>query len=183
MPYEPLPDLAGLTVEEIEALGAAHNLPPVEKWNPELCGSSDMHIAADGRWFHQGGEITRPAMIRAFSRLLRRDGDDYFLVTPQEKLSIIIEDAPFIAVELDSRGDGQNRKITLRLNSDDIIVIDSDHAIEMRGALPYVHVRKGLYARLSRPVYYELAEIALAHNPDDPGIWSGGSYFSLAAQA
>jgi uncharacterized protein len=183
MPYDPLPDLAGLTLEEIAALGIARKLPPVEAWNPEKSDDSEMRIAQDGRWYHQGGEITRPAMIRAFSSLLRRDGDDYFLVTPQEKLSIIVEDAPFIAVELDSRGDGKDRNITLRLNSDDIVVIGKDNAIEMRGILPYIHVRGGLFAKLSRPVYYELAALALSQNPDDPGIWSNGSYFSLTASA
>ncbi len=180
MPYDPIPSLTGLTLDEITTLGKSRKLPPVEEWNPPHCGDSDMRIAADGRWYHRGGEITRPAMVRTFSSLLRRDGDDYVLVTPQEKLSIIVEDAPFIAVELRNEGEGKGRNIALRLNTDDVIVIDKDHAIEMRGGLPYVHVRGNMYAKLARPVYYELADLALTENPDSPGLWSSGVYFALA---
>jgi hypothetical protein len=181
MPYE-APDLAKLTLSDIAELVAARKLPPVESWEPATSGDSDMRIASDGKWFHQDGEITRPAMVRAFSSLLRRDADGrYWLVTPQQKLSIIVEDAPFIAVELQSEGEGSERSLAFRLNSDDLIFADTDHIIEMRCGLLYVHVRGGMWAKLARPVYYELANLALAENPEDPSIWSKGVQFRLAS--
>jgi uncharacterized protein len=181
MPYE-APDLAKLSLAEIAELVAARKLPPVESWQPEHVGDSEMLIAADGKWYHQGGEITRPAMVRAFSSLLRRDNDgSHWLVTPQQKLSIAVDDAPFVAVELQSDGERENRALAFRLNSDDLVVAGSDHALELRGGLPYLHVRGGLWAKLARPVYYELAEIALAESPDDPRVWSNGVAFAIGA--
>jgi uncharacterized protein len=182
MPYDPLPDLAGLSLAQIGALALSRKLPPVENWNPERTGDSEMQIAADGRWFHQGGEIKRTAMVRAFSSLLRLIDGQHYLVTPQEKLTIDVEDAPFVAVELRSEGDGEARKLALRLNTDDLVLIDADHALEIRGGIPYAHVRGGLWAKLLRPVYYELADLALAEIPDAPGLWSNGFFFPLSAQ-
>jgi hypothetical protein len=183
MPYE-APDLAKLTLSDIAELVATRKLPPVESWEPANIGDSEMRIASDGKWFHQGGEITRPAMIRAFSSLLRRDADgQYWLVTPQQKLSIIVDDAPFIAAELQSEGEGPERSLAFRLNSDDLVFADADHAIEMRGGLIYLHVRGGMWAKLARPVYYELANLALAENAEDPSIWSKGAQFQLASPA
>lgn len=183
MPYDP-PDLAKLTLTDITDLVAARKLPPVESWHPEDLGNSEMRIAADGKWYHQGGEITRPAMIRAFSSLLKREADgSHYLVTPQQKLSIEVEDAPFIAVELQTQGERESRKLAFRLNSDDLVVTGPEHAIELRNGLPYLHVRDGLWAKLARPVYYELAEIALAENPDSPRVWSDGMAFSIGALA
>lgn len=179
MPYD-APDLSKLSLTEIAVLAAERKLPPVESWHPEHQGDSEMRIAADGKWYHQEGEITRPAMIRAFSTLLRRDAEDrYWLVTPQQKLSIEVEDAPFIAVELQTEGNSEHRTIAFRLNSDDLIVAGPEHHIELRNGLPYLHVRNGLWAKLARPVYYELAEIALTENPDAPHIWSGGEFFAI----
>lgn len=180
MPYDPPPSLSDLTLNEIAELVAQRKLPPVESWNPAKTGDSEMRIASDGRWFHQGGEITRPAMVRAFSTLLRREPDgSHWLVTPQEKLSIDVADVPFIAVEAQVR-DGS---IALRLNTDDIVIAGSDHPIEIRTfegtPVPYLHVRSGLWARCARPVYYELAELALDTNPDKPGIWSEGQFFAM----
>lgn len=182
MPYE-APDLAKLTLPEIAELVAARKLPPVENWQPEVAGDSEMRIAADGKWYHQGGEITRPAMTRAFSSLLRRDDDgSHWLVTPQQKLSIEVEDAPFVAVELQSDGQREKRSLAFRLNSDDLVVAGQDHMIELRNGLPYLHVRGGLWAKLARPVYYELAEIALTESPDGPLVWSNGVAFAMGEQ-
>lgn len=179
MPYEPPPELASLGLSDIAKLVADRKLPPVNEWHPEKVGDSDMRIAADGRWFHQGGEIRRPAMARAFSSLLRRDDDDSFwLVTPYERLSIIVEDAPFIAVELRSEGEGEQRAMAFRLNTDDLVIADAAHALEFR-PLPYLHVRDGLWAKLARPVYYELAEIALAEDNAPLGLWSNGAFFPI----
>ena len=183
MPYE-APDLAKLSLSDIAELVATRKLPPVESWEPDNIGDSEMRIASDGKWFHQGGEITRPAMIRAFSSLLRRDPDgNHWLVTPQQKLSIMVDDAPFIAAELQSEGDGPDRTLAFRLNSDDLVFADADHGIESRNGLLYLHVRGGMWAKLARPVYYELANLALAENPEDPSIWSKGTQFKLAAPA
>lgn len=180
MPYDPPPELASLSLAEIADLAAARKLPPVSQWNPEKCGDSEMRIAGDGRWYHQGGEITRPAMVRAFSTLLRRDGGVYWLVTPQEKLSIAVEDAPFIAVEVQSEGGQANRNLAFRLNCDDLVIAGPDHAIEAR-PLPYLHVRDGLWAKLARPVYYELAELALDEGYDPPGLYSNGIFFPIGS--
>lgn len=181
MPYE-APNLATLSLPEIADLVAARKLPPVESWEPEHAGDSEMRIAADGKWYHQGGEISRPAMIRAFSSLLRRDTDgSHWLVTPQQKLSIEVEDAPFVAVELQSDGEGQKRSLAFRLNSDDLVVAGADHSLELRDGLPYLHVRGGLWAKLARPVYYELAEIALADSTENPRVWSNGVAFAIGA--
>jgi uncharacterized protein len=181
MPYD-APDLSKLSLSDIAALVAARKLPPVDKWAPEHSGDSEMRITADGKWYHQGGEITRPAMVRAFSSLLRREDDGgYSLVTPQQKLSIEVEDTPFVAVELQSDGAGTDRVLAFRLNSDDLVVAGPGHAIEARNGLIYLHVRSGLWARLARPVYYELAEIALADNADLPGVWSNGARFEIGA--
>lgn len=181
MPYE-AHDLAKLNLSEIAELVAARKLPPVQDWRPEKSGDSDMRIAADGRWFHQGGEVSRPAMVRAFASLLRRDDNgSHWLVTPNEKLSIAVEDAPLLAVELQSEGDGRARAIAFRLNTDDLVIADAEHQIELRNALPYLHVRDGLWAKLARPVYYELVDLALAENADAPGIWSNGTFFPIGA--
>lgn len=183
MPYDAL-DLSKLSLADIAELVSARKLPPVDSWQPESSGDSEMRITADGKWYHQGGEITRPAMVRAFSSLLRRDADgSHWLVTPQQKLSIEIDDAPFLAAEVQSEGDGENRSLAFRLNSDDLVVAGPDHHIELRDGLPYLHVRQGLWAKLARPVYYELAEIALSESPDLPRIWSDGVAFNIGASA
>lgn len=183
MPYD-APDLAKLSLADIAELVATRKLPPVESWKPEQTGDSEMRITADGKWYHQGGEIKRPAMVRAFSSLLLCDADGkHWLVTPQQRLAIAVDDAPFIAVELQSAGEGEERTLAFRLNSDDLVFADSDHPIEMRNGLPYLHVRSGLWAKLARPVFYELANLALAEDPDGVTVWSKGAQFSLMAPA
>jgi uncharacterized protein len=188
MPYDAPPNLADLTLAEIAELARARKLPPVESWNPTKSGDSEMRIAADGRWFHQGGEISRPAMIRAFSSLLRREANgSYWLVTPHEKLRITIDDAPFIAVELRPEGSGQNARLAFRVNTDDLVIAGPENRIETRlydGAdVPYLLVRNGLWARASRALYYEMAELALANNSNPPGLWSNGVFFPMAVAA
>lgn len=188
MPYIPPPDLATLSLAQIAELAQARKLPPVTEWNPEKTGDSEMRITSDGRWFHQGGEITRPAMVRAFSSLLMcDDGGQHWLVTPYEKLSIKVDDAPFLAVEVRSEGAGQDRHVALRLNTDDLVLLNADHPIVMRDApdgskdppLPYLLVRDQLWAKMSRALYYEIIEMAIAEHPQSPGLWSGGTHFSF----
>lgn len=182
----PPPDLAGLSLAEIARLVEERRLPPVESWNPSHCGSSAMRIARDGTWFHEGSPIGRPAMVRLFSTILRREPDGGFvLVTPVEKLDIEVEDAPFVAVELKSEGEGQARSLAFRLNTGELIVAGADHRLRFEsgedGPHPYVEVRRGLDALVARPVYYELAAIALAEEAEPAGVWSGGIFFAMDA--
>lgn len=176
MPYEPLPDLATLSLAEIAALNAERKLPPVAQWNPQASGDSLMTIRADGRWFHDGGEIRRPAMIRAFAGLLRRDETgQHWLVTPVEKQSIKVEDAAFLATDV-TRQDGA---LVFRLNTDELVVTGPDHALIARGdaELPalYLAVRHGCEARINRSTWLQLVELADA----DLTVTSQGRRFSL----
>lgn len=183
MPEAPA-DLSGLSLAEIARLAEQRRLPPVEKWNPTHCGDSAMRIARDGTWFHEGSPIGRPAMVRLFSTILRREDDGRFvLVTPVEKLDIEVEDAPFAAVELKSEGSGRDRRLAFRLNTGDVVVAGRDHPLRFEpgdaGPRPYLAVRRGLDALVARPVYYELAEIALDEDADRPGVWSDGEFFAM----
>lgn len=180
------PDLARLSLVEIEVALAEKRLPPVDQWHPAHSGPSDMMIARDGSWFHQGGRINRPAMVKLFSSILRREGDgSYVLVTPGEKLDITVEDAPFIAVEVKSEGEGKARNLAFRLNTDDLVIASSANPIRIvtrnDGPHPYVMVRGGMEALIARPVYYELAELAVDDGAVPPGLWSGGAFFALEA--
>jgi uncharacterized protein len=182
---DPLPDLSGLSLTEIAKLADEARLPPVESWNPTHCGHSDMRIARDGTWFHQGSPIGRPAMVKLFSTILRREPDGSFvLVTPVEKLTIDVEDAPFLAVELKSEGTGEERRLAFRLNTGDLIVAGADHPLRFEqredGPHPYLLVRKGLEALVARPLYYELANAALDEGSTPPGLWSDGMFFPVA---
>jgi hypothetical protein len=180
----PAADFSALSLAEVARLTEARKLPPVETWNPARCGDSAMRIARDGTWFHEGSPIGRPAMVRLFSTILRREPDGRFvLVTPAEKLDIEVEDAPFVAVEAKSEGEGPGRTLAFRLNSGDMVVAGPDHPIRFGDGPdphPYVSVRDGLEALIARPVYYELAELALAEGGEPPGVWSGGAFFAMA---
>ncbi|HEX8626017.1 MAG TPA: DUF1285 domain-containing protein [Allosphingosinicella sp.] len=186
MPMPPPPDdLAGLSLAEIARLAEAKKLPPVEKWDPSHCGDSEMRIARDGTWYHQGSPIGRQAMVRLFSTILRREPDGRFvLVTPVEKLDIEVEDAPFVAVELKVEGEGDAASLAFRLNTGDLVVAGPDHPLRFEagpdGPHPYVRVRGGLDALVARSVYYELAELAL-DGGDPPGLWSGGAFFAMGS--
>ncbi len=176
MPYEPPPNLTGLSLAEIAALVEARELPPVDQWTPAHSGDSLMRIAADGRWFHDGGEIRRPAMVRAFASLLSRDeAGQHWLVTPHERLSIEVEDAAFIATDVVRQGDA----LVLRLGTDDLVIAGPDHPIIARGDADtpalYLAVRHGTEARLNRSTYLQL--IALAD--DDLAVSSSGARFEL----
>ncbi len=187
MPMDPLPDLATLSLAEIVRLVEQRRLPPVASWNPTHCGDSEMRIARDGTWFHQGSPIGREAMVRLFSTVLRREPDgSYVLVTPVEKLDIVVEDAPFVAVEMKAEGDGADARLAFRLNTGDLVTADRDHRLRFvrgdDGPRPYISVRGGMEALLARPVYYELAERAVQHDGVD-GVWSAGIFFALEPAA
>lgn len=178
-------DLASLSLAEIARMAEEKRLPPVEKWQPGHCGDSEMRIARDGTWFHEGSPIGRPAMVRLFSTILRRERDGSFvLVTPVEKLAIAVEDAPFVAVEVKSEGEGRARRLAFRLNTGDAVIAGPDHPLRFEaGPHPYLEVRAGLDALVARSVYYELAEWALAEDAEPPGLWSDGAFFALEPAA
>ena len=172
--------IAGHSLAEIARLAAERRLPPVASWNPPQCGHSDMRIARDGTWYHGGEPIRRDAMVRLFSTILRRESDgSHVLVTPAEKLTIDVELAPFVATAMTSEGSGKQRRIAFELNSGDPVLLGPGHLLRLEGQIPLVGVRDGLEASLARPVYYELAELALSEGGDPPGVWSNGRFFPL----
>ena len=181
MPYEPPPELAALSLGEIAELVANRKLPPVEGWAPQREGDSEMRIAADGKWYHRGGEIGRAAMVRAFSTLLTRDSDGkHWLVSPFEKLTIAVDDAAFIATDLRV----VEGNLAFRLNTDDLVVAGPDHPIRAAGdpEVPalYLAVRRGCEARLNRSTYEQLVQHALELGDEPLAVESGGARFSLA---
>ena len=172
--------VAELSIAEIAALIGQRRLAPVGRWNPAHCGHSGMRIGRDGSWFHDGQRIDRPAMVRLFSTVLRKEPDGtHVLVTPAEKLTIDVELAPFVVTAMTSEGSGRERRIAFELNSGDAVLPGPGHPIRMEGEVPLLEVRDGLEASFARPVYYELAEIALAEGGDPPGVWSRGAFFPL----
>jgi hypothetical protein len=175
----PPADLHGLSLDAIAARAGATRTAPVENWNPPFCGDSGIRIAADGRWIHAGTPIERPAMVRLFATVLRRDPEGYRLVTPAEKLAITVDDLPFLAVECRSEGEGPARRLAFRLATGDLVVAGPDHPLRWEDGRPAVTVRGGLAARIARPVYYELAAWALDEAVDPPGLWSNGAFFPL----
>ena len=161
---------------------------PVERWNPGRSGTIDMRIAADGTWFYRGTPIAREALVRLFASILRREDDGgHVLVTPVEKLSLTVDDAPFAAVELAAEGEGANQILTFRTNVGDIVRADSDHPLkfvvepETGGLKPYVHVRGGLDALLTRALALDLVELA-GERDGRAGVWSGGAFFPLPGE-
>ena len=162
--------------------------PPVHLWNPDFCGHIDMRIARDGRWYYMGTTIDRMPMVKLFAGILRREPDDsYVLVTPVEKVGIRVDDVPFLAVEMQMEGEGRQRKIAFRTNLDEVVPLDAEHPLRVEVAQdtgepsPYIKVRDRLEARLARPVYYQMAELAEPAD-DDPslfGVWSAGVFHAL----
>lgn len=179
MPFEPPPYLSELTLEQIAGEVAARKLPPLESWNPQREGESQMRIAADGRWFHEGSPISRDAMVRAFSTLISRDEQGrHWLVTPTERLAIEVEDAAFIATDVALK-DGD---LAFRLNTDELLIAGPEHRLRATGSVNapalYLHVRRGCEARLNRSTWLQLAEIALEQG-DGSFVESGGMRFFL----
>ncbi|KTT28516.1 DUF1285 domain-containing protein [Pseudomonas rhizoryzae] len=163
------------------------SLPPVHLWHPPFCGDIDMRIARDGTWYHQGTPITRPAMVRLFSTILRRDPERYVLVTPVECVGIQVEDVPFLAVDVEWRGSGQEQELDFLTNVGDRVAAGAEHPLrfaEQDGQpAPYVQVRGGLEARLNRAVFYQLmerVEQGQREGQDWLGVWSRGVFFPVA---
>lgn len=167
-------------------------LPPVHLWNPPFCGDLDMRIARDGTWFYLGTPIGRAPLVRLFSRILKREGDRYYLVTPVEKVGIIVEDAPFLAFDFDVEGTGTAQRLTFTTSVGDRIVAGPDHAIrvafdpEAEAPAPYLHVRAGLEALIDRKSFYRLVEIATEAEVEGVphlGLWSEGAFFPFRPSA
>ncbi|MFN3424297.1 MAG: DUF1285 domain-containing protein [Novosphingobium meiothermophilum] len=188
MPYEPPPELAALSLAELAAQVAARKLPPVDQWQPQDVGDSEMRIGADGRWFHQGGEIRRPAMVRAFASLLMRDkAGQHWLVTPFQRLSIIVDDAAFIATDMEAKNDAEGRPVlAFRLNTDDLVICGPENPLRVAGTpdVPafYLAVRNGTEARLNRSTYGQLIDHALSLG-DELVVESRGARFALVPGA
>jgi uncharacterized protein len=181
------PPAPGASLASLAASLKDRKLPPVDQWNPAYCGPIDMRIARDGSWYYLGTPIGRPAMVKLFASILRREPDgSHVLVTPVEKVGITVDDAPFVAVELISDGQGAARQMAFRLNTDDMVMVDQAHPIRMATDAsgtprPYVMVRGGMEALINRAVFYEL--VALADSEATPGarfgLWSQDVFFAL----
>jgi hypothetical protein len=162
--------------------------PPVHLWNPPFCGDLDMRIAADGTWFYLKTPIGRPALVKLFSSVLWREGEKYFLVTPVEKIGITVDDAPFTAVEMRQEGEGAARVLSFRTNVDEWVACGSDHALRFEpepdtgGLKPYLHVRRDLWALVTRALFYDLVELGEEREVDGRrmfGAASGGAFFAM----
>jgi hypothetical protein len=179
--------LDGLTAAATDA-AAGKGLPPVHLWNPPFCGDLDMRIAADGTWFYMGTPIGRPALVRLFSTILKRENEKYFLVTPVEKVGIRVDDAPFLAVEMLEEDDRGGRLLRFRTNVDDWVACDSAHRLRFErsrdgGLTPYLHVRADLWAKVTRALYYDLVDMGEERMIDGHlmfGVESAGEFFPMA---
>ncbi len=184
MPMPPPPDLAALSFAEIDAVVTEQRDAPVENWHPTHCGDSEMRIALDGTWFHQGSPIGRVELVRKFASILRREADgSYVLVNPVEKLDIAVEDAPFVATTMKVEGAGRDSRLVFQINTGELVIAGADHPLRfeqhVEGPRPYLHVRGRLEALVARPVYYELANRAIEGDDEPFGVWSDGAFFAL----
>jgi hypothetical protein len=169
-------ELAGRSLDEIAAAASARGGPPVERWNPSHCGHSGMRIDREGRWWHNGRRIERDALVRLFASVLRRESDGrHVLVTPAEKLDIDVELAALRITATNHEGEGEARRIAFQVSDGGALILGPVHPLRFVDGLPLVTVRGGIEASLERPVWYELAEMALAADPT--GVWSAGRFF------
>jgi hypothetical protein len=162
---------------------------PVHLWNPPFCGDLDMRIAADGTWFYMKTPIGRLALVKLFASVLKREGDKYFLVTPVEKCGIIVDDAPFTAVEMWIGDGAHGRVLNFRTNVDDWVACGTDHGLRFEpepdtgGLKPYLHVRDGLWAKVTRALFYDLVELGEERDVCGErmfGVASGDAFFAMA---
>lgn len=194
---EGLTSAASAAVAEMEAAksgtepgakSGSRGLPPVHLWNPPFCGDLDMRIARDGTWFYLGTPIGRPALVRLFSTILKREGNKHFLVTPVEKVGIQVDDAPFVAVEMRVETGEGGQRLAFRTNVDDWVTCDRDHRLRFEraadgGLTPYLHVRADLWAKVTRAVYYDLVDLGEERVVDGRamfGVVSAGEFFTMA---
>ena len=183
--------LEGLTAaasSAAKASPAGRGLPPVHLWNPPFCGDLDMRIAGDGTWLYLGTPIGRPALVRLFSTILKREDGKHFLVTPVEKVGIRVDDAPFLAVEMQKQDEARGRLLRFRTNVDDWVDCDAAHRLRFEaaadgGLTPYLHVRADLWAKVTRALYYDLVDMGEERVVDGRamfGVASAGEFFAMA---
>jgi hypothetical protein len=165
--------------------------PPVHLWNPPFCGDLDMRISSDGTWYYLKTPIGRPALVKLFASVLKREGDRYFLVTPVEKVGITVDDAPFLAVELKVEEGAQagSRRLNFRTNVDDWVACGPDHALRFEpepptgGLKPYLHVRRDLWAKVTRALFFDLVELGEERDVEGVrmfGVASGDAFYPMA---
>lgn len=161
---------------------------PVHLWDPPLCGAIDMRIGSDGTWYHEGRPIRRSELVQLFSNVLKREGEQYFLVTPVEKLAIQVDDCPYFARELEAEGKGSGQTLVFVLNTGELVRAGREHPIRLgpdnSGGEPHpvLHVRDGLHALIGRNVFYRLVELAACQDASGAGplgVWSGGEFYPL----
>ena len=171
------------------ALARGGTKGPIESWNPPFCGDIDMRIAADGTWFYLKTPIGRPALVKLFASVLRREGDTYFLVTPAEKCGIVVDDAPFLAVELSVEQGAAGRTLRFRTNVDDWVACGPQHRLRFEpepgtgGLKPYLHVRHDLWAKVTRGLFFDLVELGEEREVEGRamfGVVSDGEFFAMA---
>jgi hypothetical protein len=165
---------------------AAKGPAPVEQWNPPYCGDIGMRIRCDGTWLYRGSAIGRPALVKLFASVLRKDADGrHYLVTPAEMVDVVVDDAPFLAVEMEVQGQGAAQSLLFRTNVDDIVTAGPEHPLRFEtepqsgGLKPYLLVRGRLEALVTRALCYDLFEMAAADTGCWPGLWSAGVFFAL----
>ena len=176
------------------ALGAASRnwAPAVHLWDPPFCGDLDLRIAADGIWHYLKTPIGRPALVKLFASVLKREGDKYYLVTPVEKCGIRVDDAPFLAVELKAETQAGQRLLHFRTNVDEWVACGPQHGLRFEpdhaggGLRPYLHVRCGLWAKVTRAVFYDLVELGEEREVDGErmfGVASGAAFYPMQSAA
>lgn len=190
----------------LQTLAPGQRCAPVESWNPPYCGNIGLEILRDGTWLYQGSPIRRQAMVKLFASVLRKDGDGRtYLVTPAEKVDVEVQDAPFLAVDMQVEGEGERQRLTFRTNLDDVMVCGPEHPLRFvtesgsGGLKPYVLVRGRLEALVTRALVHDL--VALADEARSPGgdtstphqdtdararafgIWSEGAFFPFTPAA
>ena len=178
-----------LTRGAAKGAAGAKGLPPVERWNPPFCGDLDMRIAGDGTWYYLKTPIGRPALVKLFASVLKREGDRYFLVTPVEKCGITVDDAPFLAVELAAEESSAGRVLNFRTNVDDWVACGPDYPLRFEpeigtgGLRPYLHVRRDLWAKVTRALFFDLVELGEEREVEGRvmfGVTSMGAFFAMA---
>ncbi|MET0868830.1 MAG: DUF1285 domain-containing protein [Pseudorhodoplanes sp.] len=185
-------EIAGLDGLAAAVRGQAEGrkgLPPVDRWDPPFCGDLDIRIASDGTWSYLGSPIGRLPLVRLFASVIKREGDKYFLVTPVEKIGITVEDAPFLAVEMQDEPTASGRRLHFRTNVDDWVACGAEHVLRFEleqssgGLKPYLHVRRNLWAKVTRALFYDLVEMGEELDIDGVrmfGIDSSGVFFPRA---
>ncbi|MCP5072438.1 MAG: DUF1285 domain-containing protein [Rhodobacteraceae bacterium] len=180
------------TLVQAAKAASKRGMPPVHLWNPEFCGDLDMRIARDGTWFYLGTPIGRKPLVKLFSSILRKDGDDYFLVTPVEKVGITVDDAPFVAIDFDAEGNGKAQNLKFLTQVDDEAVAGPDNPIrvardpETGEPSPYVLIRANLEALIDRKSFYRLVDLGehrVTEGDSWFGVWSGGVFFPIIPSA